>query len=678
MKSLLILFILTIVFISGQIRSQNQTDVLFIGNSFTYYPYTYDVPTHFEGFANAEGISVYTDMVASAGASVQDNHLDDPNVLSTLQSREWDYVVIQDNLGYWAYGYIGQETGDDNVALINMVHANNTCAKVILFSGWGPEGGIQGEGTIGCIQNIYTSFLSFNSVVQEIIAPIGLAWITSLNDQPGIDLYYSDNTHSSNYGSFLTSGTIFCSIFKFDISNSAYSGGLGSADAQFLRETAYNTVIDPTNFADCNNDGTDYTPAVSFDGNDVSTPDIYSQYQWYLDGDLISGADSYSYTIGATGNYSVVTTDANGCEFWSAILYCVYDPSGAPVADFEADNTTILVNESVNFTDLSTSGTAISQWNWSFTGGNPASSALQNPTVSYNTAGTYSVSLTVTNSNGTDTETKTGYITVLSQSGAFTLDFEACSDYSSDFFPWTELDEDGLATYGSSDCDFPGEAQAMSFIAFNPDDAGFTLSGAHGGDRCGMAICPGDASQADDWLISSKITLSSGSQIAMWVKSPKPGSWGNNSYQVEVSATTNSPSAFSVISGASPIEAPSDWTQHTYDLSAFDGQEVYIAIHHVSVDKFMFFVDDISITPITDIEELSCDKINIYPNPTTGMFCIDGDNIDQVEIRDITGRIVCKYQNNFQNIDISYCKEGLYFVLVESDSGNHTFKLIKQ
>lgn len=82
-----------------------------------------------------------------------------------------------------------------------------------------------------------------------------------------------------------------------------------------------------------------------------------------------------------------------------------------PVADFSANFTTISAGGSVQFTDLSTYNP--SSWTWNFTGGTPATFNGQNPpSITYNTPGTYTVSLTVTNANGSDTETKTAYITV--------------------------------------------------------------------------------------------------------------------------------------------------------------------------------------------------------------------------------------------------------------------------
>lgn len=86
---------------------------------------------------------------------------------------------------------------------------------------------------------------------------------------------------------------------------------------------------------------------------------------------------------------------------------------GKPMADFSASATTIIEGGSVTFTDLSTNSPT--SWSWTFAGGTPSGSTVQNPAIQYNTAGTYDVILTATNGVGSDTETKTGYIIVNSK-----------------------------------------------------------------------------------------------------------------------------------------------------------------------------------------------------------------------------------------------------------------------
>jgi PKD repeat protein len=82
----------------------------------------------------------------------------------------------------------------------------------------------------------------------------------------------------------------------------------------------------------------------------------------------------------------------------------------APVANFTADVTTITAGTTVNFTDNSTNGPT--SWSWSLPGGTPASSNAQNPSVVYSTEGQYDVTLTATNTVGSNAMTKTKHIIV--------------------------------------------------------------------------------------------------------------------------------------------------------------------------------------------------------------------------------------------------------------------------
>ncbi|MCX7769362.1 MAG: PKD domain-containing protein, partial [Flavobacteriales bacterium] len=81
-----------------------------------------------------------------------------------------------------------------------------------------------------------------------------------------------------------------------------------------------------------------------------------------------------------------------------------------PTASFQASKQEICQGQGIQFTDNS-SGSPTS-WSWSFPGGTPSSSTAQNPTVTYNTPGTYSVTLTVSNAGGSHTLTQPNYITV--------------------------------------------------------------------------------------------------------------------------------------------------------------------------------------------------------------------------------------------------------------------------
>ena len=64
----------------------------------------------------------------------------------------------------------------------------------------------------------------------------------------------------------------------------------------------------------------------------------------------------------------------------------------------------------VNYMDQSSGNPTT--WSWSFPGGNPSNSTLQNPIVNYNTSGIYDVTLQVSNAAGSNTETFQNYVTV--------------------------------------------------------------------------------------------------------------------------------------------------------------------------------------------------------------------------------------------------------------------------
>jgi PKD repeat protein len=90
---------------------------------------------------------------------------------------------------------------------------------------------------------------------------------------------------------------------------------------------------------------------------------------------------------------------------WGTIIDYFQIP---PVADFTATPRTGTAPLQVEFTD--TSANIPISWSWDF--GDGHTSTLQNPIHTYSAEGTYTVSLTATNGNGSDAEVKTSYISV--------------------------------------------------------------------------------------------------------------------------------------------------------------------------------------------------------------------------------------------------------------------------
>lgn len=165
-------------------------------------------------------------------------------------------------------------------------------------------------------------------------------------------------------------------------------------------------------------------PSVRFTGQTASnsgtgTMDV-------TEGTIHAGSKSQT-GVNRWGDYSMMSVDpSDGTTFWytneysnggwdwktkiASFTFGTPPPGNAPVANFSGTPTTIATGGTVAFTDQSNN--LPTSWSWAFEGGNPATSTVKNPTVTYGTAGTYSVSLTVTNAYGTDTKTVDNYITV--------------------------------------------------------------------------------------------------------------------------------------------------------------------------------------------------------------------------------------------------------------------------
>lgn len=88
----------------------------------------------------------------------------------------------------------------------------------------------------------------------------------------------------------------------------------------------------------------------------------------------------------------------------------LFSPAIPLVAGFSSNNQTACVGDTIQFNDNST-GT-ITNYDWTFAGGNPSTSSLPNPTAMYNFAGAYDVSLTITDATGDATEMKSEYIII--------------------------------------------------------------------------------------------------------------------------------------------------------------------------------------------------------------------------------------------------------------------------
>lgn len=301
---------------------------------------------------------------------------------------------------------------------------------------------------------------------------------------------------------FAYSGLAYAIETKADVISMSWGGYYYSATYQLLFNVAYDAGI--VCVAAAGNSNTDipmypasYNHVISVaatDQNDLRAS--FSNYGSTVDVSA-PGVNIYSTLAGSDNSYGMLSGTSMACPLVSGLcaLMLSYDPSltpdelerclkdnadnidnsnpaflgklGAgrinayetmlclqktPTAAFKSDKQLICPGQTVVYTDMSSLGanTGVT-WNWSFPGGVPATSSSQNPTVVYNTAGTYSATLTVTNTFGNNTLTKKNYITVsaltavLSGSATIPTDGNALLkvDFSNSAGPYTIQYTDG-------------------------------------------------------------------------------------------------------------------------------------------------------------------------------------------------------------------------------------------
>jgi PKD repeat protein len=137
-------------------------------------------------------------------------------------------------------------------------------------------------------------------------------------------------------------------------------------------------------------------------------------------GSSTAASPGHTYTAAGTYTVSLAVTNGDGSDTETKTGYItVTDPvqPDPPVADFSGTPVSGDYPLAVQFTDLSSNGPT--SWSWTF--GDGGSSTAANPGHTYTAAGTYTVTLTVSNPYGSDSETKAGYITVTEPTGGGTM-----------------------------------------------------------------------------------------------------------------------------------------------------------------------------------------------------------------------------------------------------------------
>jgi len=88
----------------------------------------------------------------------------------------------------------------------------------------------------------------------------------------------------------------------------------------------------------------------------------------------------------------------------------------------------------------------------------------------------------------------------------------------------------------------------------------------------------------------------------------------------------------------------------------------------------------VSFIGTTGIAEIESTGIKIYPNPVKDELRIESDEwkINRIEITDLSGKVIDRFDSLRNQINVSALSQGIYFLKFETDKGTVTKKFIKE
>ncbi|MBL1220858.1 choice-of-anchor J domain-containing protein [Chryseobacterium sp. L7] len=285
-----------------------------------------------------------------------------------------------------------------------------------------------------------------------------------------------------------------------------------------------------------------------------------------------------------------------------------------------------------------------------------------------------------------------GFFVANAQTTIFEDSFESYTDFAyttGTVGNWTLTDVDGKNSYILNGSTFPNQSIPKAFIVFNR--AGIvpaTVSNQTAARTGSKAMACFNVSTPaplvnNDWLISPRMTLgSTGNSLTFWAKSIH-ASYGLEKFNVLVSTTNTATASFTKLN-TNVIVTPSvvEWNQHTFNLDAYAGQQVYIAIQCVSDDQFALFIDDFKVTTTGTLGISEASKTSnlssVYPNPVSDVLNIKSNSkISSVEIFDISGKKM-NADLNGDKVHVGNLNAGSYIINIETKEGKTTEKFIKK
>lgn len=297
--------------------------VLFIGNSYTGVN---NLPELVYNFALANGDTLVYDSNTPGGYTFN-LHRTNATTLSKIASRNWDYVVLQEQSQIPALpeAITGEDYSPPHAMELNeIIKANDSCTKVIFYMTWGRKFGdasFCGEYPPVCTytgmqDELRNTYLEMTIENEARVAPAGMGWKAVIDDDPSIELYSGDGSHPNINGSYLTACIMYATIYQKSPVGTSFISTLEADLATYLQEKAHAIVFDSLATwrigigdltADFNYTNTDLT--YTFENSSENE----SSRVWDIDGNLYL-EENPTHTFDEDGIYTATLTTFNGCD----------------------------------------------------------------------------------------------------------------------------------------------------------------------------------------------------------------------------------------------------------------------------------------------------------------------------------------------------------------------------
>ena len=407
-------------------------------------------------------------------------------------------------------------------------------------------------------------------------------------------------------------------------------------------------------------------------------------------------AGTYTVKVTATGYvpYETQVTVADGetvnLDVQLEIMTGVY-------ADFSASATAVAVGGSVNFSDESL-GYQINSWSWEFEGGTPATSTVQNPTVTYSAAGTYGVRLTVTNANGdTDTKYVPNYISAAEAYNMQTTTITTCDAmFYDDGGPNANYsnNKDLTMTFMPSS---PDAKIQIVFQSFEVEDRwdhlyiydGTSTSATQIGDFTGTNS-PGTVTATNAaGALTFRFTSDSSVNKIGWaahvtcIGLPLEATASVESQHIHVDETNTLYASASGGSGTysyswSPVDNLDDPTAQNPVFTATEAGEFTYTVTVTSGDETTTASVSFTVTDNSSVDENGTANVKVYPNPAYSTVAINGLNDFanlEVQVVNLQGQVVMSVVNSLE-INVSDIEAGIYFIKINCDGQQYLQKIV--